>query len=120
MTLNSKRTALEPPRIADRPHVDQRARQERADQVDVDREAAAHAPLIMPVTISPFWNDSSSRVQVRVRFAFSRDSGSRRKPSSTVSSATSTRSPTLTSSSPRSLKIVRPVSRLGFQPRVER
>ena len=30
-------------------------------------------PLIMPLTISPFWNDSSSRVQVRVRLAFSRD-----------------------------------------------
>jgi len=30
-------------RIADRAHVDERARQERADQLDVDREAAAHA-----------------------------------------------------------------------------
>jgi hypothetical protein len=41
---------------------------------------------------------------VRVRFAFSRDSRVSPKPSSTVSSATSTSSPTLTSSSPRSLK----------------
>ena len=61
-------------------------------------------PLMTPLTISPCWNASSRRAHVRVRLAFSRDNRVSPKPSSTVSSATSTSSPTLTSSSPRSLK----------------
>ncbi len=41
--LELERRAFEGRRIADRPHVDERARQERANEVDVDREAAAYA-----------------------------------------------------------------------------
>ena len=83
MTLNSSVWPSSSRGIADRTHVDERARQERADQVDVDREAALTRPLIMPVTISPFWNASSRRVHVRVRLAFSRDRRVSPKPSST-------------------------------------
>ena len=43
MTLNSSVVAFERRRIADRAHVDERARQERADEIDVDRESAANA-----------------------------------------------------------------------------
>src|SRR5262245_15832258 len=41
--LEFERLALERGRIADRAHVDERARQERADEVHVDGEAAAYA-----------------------------------------------------------------------------
>ena len=43
MTLNSSVEPSSAAGIADRPHVDERARQERANEVDVDREAAAYA-----------------------------------------------------------------------------
>ena len=41
--LELERLAFEHRRIANRAHVDERARQERADEIDVDREAAADA-----------------------------------------------------------------------------
>ena len=59
-------------------------------------------PVMTPVTISDLLNASSSRVQVRARLAFSRDRRVSPVPSSTESSATSTSSPALTSTSPRS------------------
>ena len=59
-------------------------------------------PLMMPLTISCFSNACSRRDQVRARLAFSRDRRVSPEPSSTLSSATSTSSPTLTSISPRS------------------
>src|SRR5213079_2952673 len=59
-------------------------------------------PVMTPVTISELLNASSSRVQVRARLAFSRDRRVSPVPSSTESSATSTWSPALTSTSPRS------------------
>ena len=59
-------------------------------------------PVMMPVTISPSLKACSRRVQVRARLAFSRDRRVSPVPSSTASSATSTSSPALTSSSPRS------------------
>ena len=55
-----------------------------------------------PLTISLFSNAVSRRSQVRARLAFSRDRRVSPEPSSTLSSATSTSSPTLTSISPRS------------------
>src|SRR5690606_286401 len=41
--LELERLPLERRRVADRAHVDERAGQERAHEIDVDREAAAHA-----------------------------------------------------------------------------
>ena len=41
--LELERRAFEGRRVADRPHVDERARQERAHEIDVDGEAAANA-----------------------------------------------------------------------------
>src|SRR5579864_8509161 len=59
-------------------------------------------PVITPVTISELLNAVSRRVQVRARLAFSRERRVSPVPSSTESSATSTSSPGLTSTSPRS------------------
>ena len=59
-------------------------------------------PVMTPMTISALLNASSRRVQVRARLAFSRDRRVSPVPSSTESSATSTSSPGLTSTSPRS------------------
>ena len=51
-------------------------------------------PVMVPVTTSCFSKAVSRRVQVRARLAFSRDSRVSPEPSSTLSSATSTVSPT--------------------------
>src|SRR5512134_995314 len=55
-----------------------------------------------PLTTSCFSNAVSRRSHVRARLAFSRESRVSPEPSSTLSSATSTSSPTATSTSPRS------------------
>ena len=59
-------------------------------------------PVIIPVTISSLLKASSKISHARKRRAFSRDKRVSPKPSSTVSSATSTKSPTRTVISPRS------------------
>ena len=70
--------ALEVDRIAHRTHVDQRARQERADVLDVDGEAALDlAGDAAGDGGVGFWASSSSS-HTRERLAFSRDSGFRR------------------------------------------
>src|SRR5215472_17322713 len=74
-------------------------------------------PVITPVTISDLLNASSRRVQVRARLAFSRDRRVSPVPSSTESSATSTWSPALTSTSPRSfLNCSRGMTASDFSP----
>ena len=101
--LELERLAFEVARVAHRAHVDQRARQERADVLDVDGEAALDAAAdAAGDDLAASSNASSRRVQVRARLAFSRDRRVSPEPSSTLSSATSTSSPTLTSISPRS------------------
>jgi hypothetical protein len=57
-------------------------------------------PVMMPMTTSCFSKAVSSRVQVLARLAFSRDRRVSPEPSSTLSNATSTVSPTATSISP--------------------
>src|SRR5882757_3412890 len=59
-------------------------------------------PVITPTTIWESLNAVSRRVQVRARLAFSRERRVSPVPSSTESNATSTSSPGLTSTSPRS------------------
>ena len=77
-------------------------------------------PVMMPVTISELLNAVSRRVQVRARLAFSRDRRVSPLPSSTVSSATSTSSPALTSISPRSfLNCSRGMTASDFRPDVD-
>ena len=61
-------------------------------------------PLITPVTISSLVCAASSSIQDSARRAFSRESRVAPNPSSTASRDTCTSSPTLTSSSPLSLK----------------
>jgi len=59
-------------------------------------------PVMTPTTICESLNAVSRRVQVRARLAFSRERRVSPVPSSTESNATSTSSPGLTSTSPRS------------------
>jgi hypothetical protein len=78
-----------------RPHIDERARQERADQLDVDREAAAHAAADHARDDSPFWKASSRRVPSARALRLLARQTRLAEAVSTVSSATSTMSPTL-------------------------
>src|SRR5262249_4608146 len=74
-------------------------------------------PVITPVTIADLLNASSRRVQVRARLAFSRERRVSPLPSSTESRATSTWSPALTSTSPRSfLNCSRGMTASDFSP----
>src|SRR5215831_9913070 len=74
-------------------------------------------PVMTPVTISDLLKASSRRVQVRARLAFSRERRVSPVPSSTESSATSTWSPDLTSTSPRSfLNCSRGMTASDFSP----
>ena len=60
-------------RVAHRAHVDQRTRQERADVLDVDGEAALDPPLMRPTMVSFFSSASSSSSHTMARLAFSRE-----------------------------------------------
>jgi hypothetical protein len=91
-------------RVADRAHVDQRARQERADVLDVDGEAALDLAADAAGDGLVLLEASSSSSHTIARLAFSRDSTVSPKPFSSESSATLTSSPTATSISPASLR----------------